>query len=113
MNKQLIRAVVFGVFLSLAIPVFSPPAHAEDAWSKAGRGINNILFFPLELGYRPVEMHEKGEIWPTALAGGLLKGIGYSVARLGTGVYELLTFPFPGHNQYGPILQPENIFMTN
>lgn len=114
MFKWFFRLLFFGIFFSFFVPGMPAQAvAADDAWSKAGRGINNLLFFPLEITYRPVEMHEKGEIWPTAVAGGGLKGIGYAVARLGVGAYEFLTFPFPGHNHYGPILMPENIFLNN
>lgn len=106
---------LFKAFTSLFLLVFlfCPGAEAADMWTKAGRGLNNIVFSPLEILYRPYEMKQNGEIWPIALAGGVFKGAGYAVARLGVGVYEVLTFPHPSPGNYETILQPEHMILSN
>lgn len=99
--------------LAFALSFAGASAEAADMWSKVGRGLNNLAFFPLEIFYRPYEMHEKGESWPIAVAGGSLKGIGYAVGRLGVGVYEVLTFPQPGPTNYAPLMMPEHMVLSN
>lgn len=97
----------------LALFLFCPGAQAADMWTKAGRGLNNIVFSPLEVFYRPYEMRENGVRWPIAIAGGVFKGAGFAVARLGVGVYEVLTFPHPSPGNYETILEPEHMFLHN
>jgi len=106
-GKILILAAALSGFL------FPPAAFSYDMWSKAGRGIHNMLFGWAEVFYRPYEMHAEGVGWHSALPGGLIKGVGYAVARTLTGAYELVSFPFPGSNEYGPILQPESVILEN
>ena len=38
---------------------------------------------------------------------GTFKGVGYSVARIGTGLYDTITFPIPLPDDYRPLIQPE------
>ena len=104
------------VVIVMAIVLLAAPArnaYSADMWAKLCRGINNVLFCWAEVLYRPVEMHENGEIWAVALAGGIPKGLFFVVARAAVGVYEIASFPFPGTNDYGPILQPEHMVGPN
>ena len=41
---------------------------------------------------------------------GLVKGIGFAVARTAVGAYETVTFPAPIPDGYRPILDPEYVF---
>lgn len=41
---------------------------------------------------------------------GLLKGVGFAVARTAVGAYEIVTFPAPIPEGYLPILEPEYVF---
>ncbi|MBU3758674.1 MAG: exosortase system-associated protein, TIGR04073 family [Candidatus Omnitrophica bacterium] len=103
--------VVVLLFVFLASSVCS--AQAADAWTKLGRGLNNIVFSPLEILYRPQEMKNGGDSWANAVAGGVFKGGGYFAARLGTGLYEVLTFPHPGPSGYEPLIYPEHLIGKN
>ena len=97
------------LFLIAACFAFPLSASAnDDAWNKLGRGFCNIVTSPLEILNQPVQM-AKTERWPIAMAGGFFKGIGMMLVRLGTGVYEIVTFPLPCPNGYEPILKPEFI----
>ena len=40
----------------------------------------------------------------------LAKGIGMTIVRTGAGIYEVVTFPFPIPEDYGPVLEPEFVF---
>lgn len=85
------------------------PRH-QTMWSKAGRGVSNILLGWTEMAYQPVLMAEEGHRWPVALGGGLVKGIFYGVNRTLAGVYELVTFPVAIPLGYRPIIEPEMPF---
>lgn len=86
---------------------------------KLGRGISNIVFGVFEVFIEPYEVNEtQGGV--AAVTYGLLKGVFYFVARVGVGVVETLTFPFPlpGASDsnfksgwgYGPLIEPEWVF---
>ena len=80
---------------------------------KLGRGIANVAFGALEL---PIQMQET-KLKYGGIAGltyGTLRGVAFVLARLGVGVVEIVTFPFPLPNcpetpdgfgsGYGPIM---------
>jgi putative exosortase-associated protein (TIGR04073 family) len=102
-------AVVLLTVLSFC--AFPSNAHADDAWSKLGRGFSNTLFGWGELITQPLKMGE-AEPWPVAALGGLFKGVSMTVVRMVTGVYEIVTFPIPWPNHYAPILLPEFVAET-
>ncbi|MDD4818337.1 MAG: exosortase system-associated protein, TIGR04073 family [Victivallaceae bacterium] len=83
--------------------------------TKLGRGIANVAFGPLELLIRPYDVaQDQGSI--AALTYGVLKGVCYTVARVGVGVTDVVTFPFPWPGSkddpndvgpgYGPLMRP-------
>ena len=83
---------------------------------KFARGIANVGFSPLEILIQPYDVaKEEGNI--SALTYGVLKGVAYTVARVGVGVTDIVTFPtpLPGCTDdprdsgwgYGPMLRPE------
>ena len=95
-------------------------AKADDAFimrprEKLGRGITNVAFSFCELPMAWTEVAEE----QGALAGityGTLRGLCYVIARIGVGVVDVVTFPFPLPNcpddledvgwGYGPIMKP-------
>src|SRR5947207_4780925 len=73
---------------------------------KFGRGLGNVTEFA-RLGEIRRSMEQTG-IWENtdaAYTTGLIRGINRSLVRTATGVYELVTFPFPS---YDPVFLPEN-----
>ena len=72
----------------------APPSSDYGPTRKLGRGLSNILFGPAELldSMAAVNYSEGNS---AAWGYGLVRGIGRSFARLGYGVYEVATFPFP------------------
>jgi len=46
----------------------------------------------------------------TALFYHVLRGTVFTVRRAAVGVYDVVSFPFPGNNCYGPVIEPETIF---
>ena len=86
-----------GLGVALAVGVLMGPAGeaaAQDPIHKAGRGLANVLACWVELP----KQFRGGLVEANPVVGGgkgLLKGIGLTVARLGLGAYEAVTFPIP------------------
>lgn len=124
-------------FVLLVLVVFSlsfmprlsaeEPAKANDQWimlpvMKLSRGIANVAFSAFELPIKWWETNnELGGI--AGITYGTLKGLCYVVARVGVGVTDIVTFPFPLPNcpedpsgygpGYGPIMTPAWVIDVN
>jgi putative exosortase-associated protein (TIGR04073 family) len=71
-----------------------PPGSDYGPTRKLGRGLANVLFGPSELlDSMAAVNYEDGNA--AAWSYGLVRGIGRSFARLGYGIYDMVTFPFP------------------
>jgi putative exosortase-associated protein (TIGR04073 family) len=71
-----------------------PPGSDYGPTRKLGRGLGNVLFGPTELlDSMAAVNYDDGN--SAAWSYGVVRGIGRSFARLGYGVYEIVTFPFP------------------
>ena len=102
--KGLIIAVVMVMVLAMATA-----SYAQDPAKKLGRGLANILTGWIEL---PKNIYDTS-VEDNPLAGltiGLAKGVGMTIVRTGAGIYEVVTFPFPIPEDYGPVLEPEFVF---
>lgn len=85
---------------------------AGTAAQKAVRGLGNAaLGVPLEI---PKTVYyatlEDGPVY--GLTVGVLEGLSWGIARTLTGVYEIVTFPFPIPDAYRSIYQPQYPFET-
>ena len=108
MNKTAIKrglvSVLFVLTLSTATVCF-----ANDAFTKLGRGVANVLTGWVEI---PKNVYNVS-VEENALTGatlGLAKGAGMTIVRTGAGIFEIATFPFPLPQDYKPILEPEYVF---
>lgn len=86
--------VVLALAASAYADIQQPPASDFGPTRKLGRGLGNIAFGPTELldSIFAVNFDEGNS---AAWSYGLVRGIGRSFARLGYGIYEIATFPFP------------------
>jgi putative exosortase-associated protein (TIGR04073 family) len=104
------RTVLIALLVFLLAIAFTVPGYCDDPVKKLGRGLSNIITCPFEIFLQASRVNKTdgpmaGATW------GLLKGLGMTVARLGVGVFETVTFPVAGSNNYGPILKdPEFMF---
>ena len=89
--------------------VFPSAAHAEDPFTKLGRGVANVLTGWLEI---PKAMYQVGTEQNAfkGLTEGLLKGTGAALHRTGAGVYDAVTFPVPVPDNYDSPIDPEYVF---
>jgi putative exosortase-associated protein (TIGR04073 family) len=71
-----------------------PPMNDQGPTRKLSRGLANIAFGATELVQNPMEINER-EGNAAAFTYGVVKGIGRFFFRIGAGVYEVTTFPFP------------------
>lgn len=71
-----------------------PPASDYGPTRKLGRGLGNVAFGSSEILDSMASVnYQNGNA--AAWGYGFVRGIGRTFARLGYGVYEMLTFPFP------------------
>ena len=93
--------------VALGSPAFAdiqdPPMNDQGPTSKLGRSLNNILFGFLEVPDTMMKINAR-EGNAAAVTTGFVKGTGRSIVRLGAGVYEFFTFPFPTNR--GSFRQP-------
>lgn len=98
-------------------PVYDPygelprPTTFERSLTKLGRGFSNIL---LGWGEIPMTFHrgvKRQRPLGYLLGVAPVLGTARALLRTGTGVFEVVTFPFSDHEvNYEPILEPEFIF---
>ncbi len=101
MARQLAAFVVL-----LGMLVLTPPARAQTAMRKAGRGLAGMTTSVLEVpGNMVAETRAQGPAIGIPL--GFVKGLGMIVVRTLVGVYEFVTAPLPAPSGYRPILRPE------
>jgi len=98
-----------------AMMLLSSPAHAQlerrdsdfdKMLHKLGRGIVNVLTGWIEIPKEIAEAWRETDPVSGFVVGGI-KGIGYTIVRTVAGFYEILTFPMPFPENYGPIIEPE------
>ena len=83
----------------------------EVKWChKLGRGLLNMVSSPIEV-VRQIHLTTQKETLLRGWTVGLVKGVGYGIARLGNGAVDTLTFPFkwPDANR-APLMQPEYVW---
>jgi len=105
MKKLMILMVVAALALSVAMP-----AHADNAVDKLGRGLANVLTSPIEVVQGMSDVNaENGMVAGATI--GTLQGTVNLVKRACVGVFEIVTFPIPIPENYGPILTEPEFFL--
>jgi putative exosortase-associated protein (TIGR04073 family) len=93
--KRLLSLALATLFAATAFAdIQDPPMNDHGPTRKLGRGISNLAFGASELIIQPVYMNER-EGNSAAFSYGIVKGVGRFLARIGYGLYDTLTFPFP------------------
>jgi len=106
MKKNLLA---FGAAAFVLTSLVSVALAEDNAFTKFGRGMANIVIAPAEIYAQPVLLSQTNEI-TTALFAGLLKGISMFVVREVVGVYDVITFPIPIPKGYKPVFTPATTF---
>lgn len=100
-----LASVLFAGSLSLRADIQAPAQSDQGPTRKLGRGLGNILYGSTEI-YESASDVNYSEGNSAAFSYGLVRGVGRTLARLGYGAFEVLTFPFPtNHGTYRPPYQ--------
>jgi len=78
---------------------------------KLNRGLINIVTSPIEIA-KQVNLSWQGSSKTTKDAGsslfsGFFKGLGFTVMRMGSGLWDVISFPFKNPSNYEPLMKPE------
>ena len=108
-RKMFLVALVSLFVMSSAAPAFCAD---DNAVTKLGRGLANMVTFPLEVP----EQISRTNNSDGPFAGytvGVLKGFGCALGRACVGVFEAVTFMMPYPKDYKPILKDPEYFLEN
>ena len=106
MKKMALLVLAVAVLVSV-----SNLAYAKTPSDKLSRGIANVLGGELLEVPKNIDLEWKGS--KNAAVGifcGLFKGVAMAVARLGSGMWDVLTFPAAVPKDYEPFLKPDYVF---
>ena len=93
----------------VAILVIPNVSYAYNPITKGVRGALNVVTCPFEI-VEQVKETTKDKGIAVGYTVGIVKGIGKTFARGLVGIYEVLTFPLPFPNGFGPIItDPDSI----
>ena len=99
--------------LTISLSTFAA-AEEFDQESKFKRGVVNIITSPLEiprqLKLANIGGKEKVQQKTVWFFTGLVKGASYTVARIGSGVWDIATFNLAIPANYEPVLKPAYVF---
>lgn len=109
MKHLLAAALVFGFAATSFADIQDPPANDHGPTRKLGRGLSNVASGIAELPVQIARVNER-EGNSAALGYGLVRGLGRSGMRIGAGLWEMFSFPFPVNRagNYRPVL-PDHI----
>ena len=86
---------------------------AENAGEKLSRGVTNVVTAPVEIAkqidtqLKKDEQQQKNKA--VSVASGFLKGVAFTFARFGSGLWDIVSFPFHYPSNYEPLLKPEYV----
>ena len=103
MKKTILILLTVGI-AGLSMADFqAPPAEKNGPIRKLSRALSNIVYGVTEI---PTQWNKTNREEGGTVAGsyGIIHGTRKTVARLGYGIFELVTFPFPAHK--GTYRQP-------
>lgn len=97
--KTLLTLLTLSCVSSIALAdIHDPPMNDHGPTRKLGRGIANIAYSSTELFINPSEINAR-EGNAAAFSYGIVKGVGKFFFRIGMGVYEVATHPFPTYRE--------------
>lgn len=112
--RKILTGILVGVLiLSFAAPSFAEvkvPEKVKSSVNKLSRGVANVLSAPLEIGKQITLEWRATDHKHLALVGGLLKGLGYTFKRAGSGLLDIVTFPVRLNEDLDPVMKPEFVF---
>jgi len=107
--KKVLALIILAVLI-LNAPAFAvEPLQPAKAGSKLARGLTNVATCWGEYFNQLTTATEKSPDYLSAFFLDIFRGTAYTIKRAAVGVYDVVTFPFPGTTNYGPVMQPETV----
>jgi putative exosortase-associated protein (TIGR04073 family) len=107
MKIPLTAALVLGFATFGFGDIQDPPSNDYGPTRKLGRGLSNLVFGITELPVTIAKINAR-EGNSAAAGYGVVRGLGRSGMRVGSGLFEFLTFPFPTTRRtYYPLLRSD------
>ena len=103
MKNLFLAAFLAALATSALADIQDPPSNDYGPTRKLGRGLSNFALAPAEIPVTVAKI-SKDEGNAAAAGYGVVRGVGRSAARHIAGFVEVLTFPFPLHGTYYPLL---------
>ncbi|MFH1360492.1 MAG: exosortase system-associated protein, TIGR04073 family [Candidatus Omnitrophota bacterium] len=108
MRKFLAMSLVIILMFACVIPAF-----AKDPGEKLARGVANVISCPLEIP-KQIDVEWKAakdsnQNVGAGIAAGLIKGMAFTVARLGSGIWDIFSFPFQVPENFEPVMKPDYV----
>jgi len=100
------------VLIAALTVLWTPPAHANGAFHKLGRGVVNVFTGWIEIfatTNKSFRDHDN-DVFQGIYA--IPEGIVRFVIRTSVGVYEILTFPIPIPENFETIVEPEFVISS-
>jgi putative exosortase-associated protein (TIGR04073 family) len=94
MKNLIVFAFIVGFAWVAAADIQDPPSNDHGPTRKLGRGVSNVLFGWSEIPHTIAQVNER-EGNSAAGGYGVVRGVGRAFMRFGTGVFDVVTFPFP------------------
>ena len=123
MRKFLLTALIFGLAFCISAPGYAEDEEVDPdrivnteisrSHNKIKRGAINVVTAPLEIFKQTKETVEEGETTPKRLGRvipGLIKGMGYTVLRVGSGLWDLVTFNNFFYEEHEPVVKPDYVW---
>lgn len=124
MRRIFLTIAILGLSFILAAPSFAQSdeevdpdrivnTEMERSHHKFKRGFINLFTFPLEVPKQTKIEVEKGDNIPERVAllvPGMIKGIGFGVVRLTSGLWDIVTFSNMFYEENEPLLKPEYVW---
>ena|SRR5436190_20091142 len=109
MKTLLTTAFVLSLATSAFADIQDPPSNNYGPTRKLGRGLSNFVFGIAELPVTIAQVKER-EGNSAAAGYGVVRGLGRSGVRIGSGLFEVISFPLPTTSRmYCPVM-PSNIW---
>ena len=108
LKKRLTPVLFFPLILLLNISSANaaPLAAKGTRERKFQRGLLNVAFAPVEISYALADKRAKEEEMPPSWIGnGGLRGCYFATLRAFSGLYDIVTAPFPRPVEYKPLLR--------
>ena len=88
------------------VQIYRQQSDVQKMMHKFGRGVTNVLTCWVEWPRNVAIEWEKTDPATGAVLG-TVKGVGWTAARLVSGAYEIVSFPFPVPEDYAAMMEPE------